>query len=267
MKKNLITAFILTLFCFNTSHAQLPDGSAAPDFTLTDIEGNTHRLYDYLNEGKTVYLDFFACHCPYCWAYHNTGYVNNLYNQYGIEGGSDEIMVLGIELDENNGNNEFYGISGNTQGNWVAGSTYPLINPEGSAYTQIVSDYQAVLYPLIYAICPDGTLTNIGKKTTEELYAHHSNCAAAGGIGEWEDLASSLIFQNSPLSITVKSSLAAHHLLDFTIFDICGKTVQQEKINATEQEISLLNGLNGVYFIQLKSPSGATFVRRIFIQS
>ena len=40
------------------AQAQLPDGSVAPDFTATDIDGNEWNLYSLLDEGKTVILDF-----------------------------------------------------------------------------------------------------------------------------------------------------------------------------------------------------------------
>lgn len=47
------------------AQAQLADGSTAPDFTLTDINGQTHHLYDYLGAGKTVIIDFFCCPLPH----------------------------------------------------------------------------------------------------------------------------------------------------------------------------------------------------------
>ncbi len=39
-------------------------GKAAPDFTLTDLSGKTHKLSDY--RGKTVVLEWFNPGCPYC---------------------------------------------------------------------------------------------------------------------------------------------------------------------------------------------------------
>ena len=37
--------------------AQLPSGSTAPDFTITDINNVTeHNLYDILDEGRAVLL-------------------------------------------------------------------------------------------------------------------------------------------------------------------------------------------------------------------
>jgi len=35
----------------------------APDFELTDIQGNTHRLSDY--RGKIVIVNFWSCECPH----------------------------------------------------------------------------------------------------------------------------------------------------------------------------------------------------------
>ena len=45
---------ILVVFNFFNATAQLPAGSVAPDFTVTDINGNTHHLYGCLNQGCTV---------------------------------------------------------------------------------------------------------------------------------------------------------------------------------------------------------------------
>ncbi|MGM0572682.1 MAG: TlpA family protein disulfide reductase, partial [Bacteroidota bacterium] len=39
-------------------------GNPAPDFTMTDIDGNTFSLSDY--RGKVVYLKFWASWCPPC---------------------------------------------------------------------------------------------------------------------------------------------------------------------------------------------------------
>ena len=50
--KKLVLLFV---FMLNINvYAQLPNGSVAPDFTLTDYYGTTHNLYSYLNTGKTV---------------------------------------------------------------------------------------------------------------------------------------------------------------------------------------------------------------------
>ncbi len=45
-------------------------GMLAPDFSLTDVDGNQHRLSDYTRDGKLVVLEWFNPDCPYTKAYH-----------------------------------------------------------------------------------------------------------------------------------------------------------------------------------------------------
>ena len=37
----------------------------APDFTLTDLSGNEHKLSDYIAQGHTVVLEWYNPECPY----------------------------------------------------------------------------------------------------------------------------------------------------------------------------------------------------------
>ena len=44
----------------------LKPGDKAPDFTINDLTGKQHRLYDYLNGQKTVLLFYRGEWCPVC---------------------------------------------------------------------------------------------------------------------------------------------------------------------------------------------------------
>ncbi len=46
-------------------------GQPAPDFTLTDLDGNVHKLSDH--KGKIVVLEWFNPGCPYVVAAHTKG--------------------------------------------------------------------------------------------------------------------------------------------------------------------------------------------------
>ena len=70
--KRILLLLIVALYFFNNSQAQLPDGSLAPDFTLTDLSGTSHNLYSLLDDGYTVFIEFTAVWCPPCWNYHTS---------------------------------------------------------------------------------------------------------------------------------------------------------------------------------------------------
>ena len=78
MKKILLIA-VLAFLSLNNVKAQLPNGSIAPNFTLTDLDGTSHDLYSLIDNGYTVFIEFSAVWCPPCWSYHTSGALEDLY--------------------------------------------------------------------------------------------------------------------------------------------------------------------------------------------
>lgn len=179
MKKILqIIAAVTLTFTAVESKAQLADGSIAPDWTLVDLNGTTHNLYTYLNAGKTVYIDVSATWCGPCWSYHGTGALENLYTTYGPTG-TNEVMVFFIEGDGATTLADLNGTTGGTQGDWVTGTPYPIINPSAAATTTFNTNYAIGYFPTIYMICPDRSITEVGQASTATLYAAKSACSVA----------------------------------------------------------------------------------------
>ncbi|HRI58176.1 MAG TPA: redoxin family protein, partial [Saprospiraceae bacterium] len=106
--KRILLLLAFSIAGWTVVHAQLPSGSTAPDFTVTDLDGNTYNLYTLLDEGKTVYLDFFATWCGPCWNYHNTHAFRDLWDTYGPPG-TNEAMVFSIEGDASTNTACLYG--------------------------------------------------------------------------------------------------------------------------------------------------------------
>lgn len=179
MKKTLLLA-VLGLAGL-TANAQLASGTVAPDFTATDINGNTHSLSAYLAQGKTVILDVSATWCGPCWSFHSAHALSDLHNSYG-PGGSNEVVVLFVEGDPGTSVQSIYGTNtssdqSTTQGNWAFDTPYPIID-SGS-----IADLYAINYfPTLYRICPDGIVTEIDPALAPALISSISTgCGAMEG--------------------------------------------------------------------------------------
>ena len=61
-KSFLFAAALAAAFATSTALAGVEVGKAAPDFSLTDVDGKTHKLSDY--KGKVVVLEWINPECP-----------------------------------------------------------------------------------------------------------------------------------------------------------------------------------------------------------
>ncbi|MES2287215.1 MAG: T9SS type A sorting domain-containing protein [Bacteroidota bacterium] len=195
MKKilQLLTVAILS-FSVGEINAQVTTGSLSPDWTLTDINGVSHNLYTYLNAGKTVIIDISATWCGPCWSYHNSGALEDTWVNHGPAGGlgvssttTDDCMVFYVEGDASTGIADLNGTTSGSQGNWVSGTKYPIINPTSSTNPSVNTFnnmYNIAGFPACIMICSNKSMKEVDQYTAAQLYAAKtSTCPASVSAG------------------------------------------------------------------------------------
>jgi len=158
-----IALFFFSFVVINQSFAQLQNGSLAPNFDATDINGIEYNLYDLLDEEKIIILDFYTTWCEPCWNMHNNGILKDIWNQYGPDG-TNEAYVFSIESDLSTGTDQLNGIGNGTLGDWVTDVPYPIIDEVEGDFNlylgQITKSYRVSYFPTVYIICPIKTLSH-----------------------------------------------------------------------------------------------------------
>ena len=118
----------------------------APDFTLTDQNGNVHTLSDY--KGQTVFLNFWATWCPPCRS--EMPEIQKLYEEYGYNEG--ELVVLGIAAPDIGQEGDIDSITAFLTEN---GYTFPVVMDSQGIFTFL---YGIRAYPTTFMISEDGSI-------------------------------------------------------------------------------------------------------------
>lgn len=123
----------------------------APDFTLKDVDGKTHRLSDY--RGKVVMINFWATWCPPC-----------RFELPSMQRAYEKLKEQGVEFLAVN-----LGEDADTIFTFTA--DYPVTFPLLMDIDSSVSDkYPVVGLPTSYFVAPDGRLVSraIGSREWDE---------------------------------------------------------------------------------------------------
>ena len=128
-------------------------GQPAPDFSLTDVTGKTHKLSEY--RGKTVVLEWVNPECPFVVKHYGSGNMPSLQKAAVADG----VIWLSI----NSG-------SAGAQGDFNPGQVTTWMEKTGASPTAYFRDsdgkvgklYDAKTTPHMFVITSDGTLAYNG---------------------------------------------------------------------------------------------------------
>jgi AhpC/TSA family len=151
----LLLAGALALAALNIGRAATAAvGQAAPDFTLTDINGNRHSLSEF--KGKTVVLEWVNPECPIVMKhYDKSGNIPKLQK----EATGDGIVWLQINSGHNGAQGDFDKgeVTGWMKKNGVASTAY-FRDQDG----KVGKAYDARTTPHMYVVDAKGTLVYAG---------------------------------------------------------------------------------------------------------
>ena len=128
-------------------------GEAAPDFTATDSNGNSHKLADY--RGKYVVLEWTNRGCPYTQKQYNSGNMQRLQREWSAKG------VIWLTVISSAPGQQGY-VTASEENAFVkkinAAPTAVLLDPTGA----LGHLYDAKTTPHMFIISPEGTLVYNG---------------------------------------------------------------------------------------------------------
>lgn len=260
--KKLILAFACFIALAGTSVAQVGNfnvGDVCPNFTVTDVNGNTHTLYDITATGQYVMLDFFFTTCPPCQATAPTW--NELHEKYGCNQG----QLYCLSIDNGDTDAEVMNFESTYGGSF---SHAPAASGNQGGGNAVNSTFGIVAYPTYTLIGPDNKFINTdiwpisSVADFEAAFPSGSNimpmsCSAVS-VDDQIDGASLTLFPNPAAQSTrLDLNLANFGDVSVEVFDILGKQVIARDLGQVDAglqsvELDLSNVNNGMYFVRIQ---------------
>ena len=250
-----ITSLALTLLFTIMLFGQASNynvGDVVDDFTVTDVYGVEHNLYEYADSGKYIYLDFFYDTCGPCQTWQPT--YSEFYDRYGCNTG--ELIMLSI----NNGSDsdeevilyeETYGGPFNHA---------PAVSADGGG-GPVTSNFGVGAFPTFIMIGPDRTLLekDIWPLTDVSTFEATFPSGLDPEVMECTILgitdvaaASFSIFPTVSNGQNISIIMNNQEARSIRIYDITGKEVYANDTNSNSIKFSL-NVSSGTYFVKVNT--------------
>lgn len=271
MRNSLLLASSLLIPALTTAQAtNYPNGSVVDNFTVTDVDGNSHDLYAYHAQGKYVLLDFFFYNCGPCQA--NAPALGEFYQTYGCN--SADVIVLSVNWGEDS--DAQVAAFGEDFGGSFAHP--PAIGSGGS--NEVDAAFGISAYPTFTLIGPDHVMIDNdiwplsnGAQSLADAFPAGAIEVADCAVGVPERFRTTTV-QVSPVpssgELNVDLGLATSAQLTVQVNDLLGRTVHHAvlgRLSAGLQRRTLdLSGLSeGQYILNLLDDRGTVTTARFVI--
>ena len=238
MKKIFILVFAIILNINVIAQCSL---ETAVDFTATDIHGNEIHLFDILDSGQYVLIDFFFVNCGSC--EESVPHIVESYYAFGC----NQHDVYYMAIDDLDNDEECH--------TWVQtyGIEYPTISGDAGG-TAICSQYGIVYFPTVILIAPNRDIL------IQDLYpiSNYKDIVTAlseHGIAQYdcgdfivENITDNFSLYPNPADDFVK--ISGENLGNIGVFNVFGQKID-EFLADDELDIVTSNYENGVYFVKI----------------
>ena len=260
--------FLLFLFAFTFyANAQVTNysvGDVVDDFTVTDIHGVEHNLYEYADAGKYIYLDFFFDTCGPCQT--TTPIFNEFHDKYGCNEG--EVYCISM----NNGSDSDAEVEAfeNTYGGPF--NHAPAISADGGG-GPVTSNFGVGAFPTFCMIGPDRTLLQNDIWPLTDITTFEATFPAGLdpevmecflGLLDAENTSDFLIYPTVSNGSNINLRLNEQvDNVEVIVYDSSGKRVFSREYSSSSIILNLKVN-SGTYFVQANTNSGAT-VKKLII--
>lgn len=248
--------FILILYAFISGMglmAQTPLGEAV-DFSVKDIYGNTHQLFDILdNQEKFVLIDFFSVTCGPCQTL--APKVDSVYRYFGY----NDLDLYVMAIDQTFDNEAVMGFESDYN------IHFPAVSGSQGGGSSVYEAYQIPYYPSLILIAPDHTIVeqaipvpNTASELIELLETYELQISSVEQLTSDSDLsifpnpATSQLFIEAPQNKTIES---------IQVYSITGREILQFKNHSLSNStsFSVENLDKGIYLISVLFENGERY--------
>lgn len=237
--------------------SQLVHAQEAIDFQMTDIHGKNWHLFQELEKGKTVVLDFFFAHCKPCQKL--TPGMVNLYKDYAED--TSKLIVLGIsDRDKDTALLRF-------ESDFLSNYSSAGIEGGGDTITDLYKGYFSFSgWPTYAVICPDRSLHWNLERDSNFLQVRGKIDSCAQTVSIKDKTALSYVLFPNPVRRYLKIKSPSSKAKKIKILSSNGAVLMEFFTLNSFYSLDLIGLANGVYYIQIEEDN-KTQISQIYIQN